>query len=258
MSTATPLKRQTLAEQLADSLKADILRGVWQAGDALPTEPELSEQYGVSRAVVRDATRILLAWGLVDVQHGRGVFVTQSQDAAFAEALLLALQRDGATVWDVEQFYQAVLPEVVALAAQAATEEEIGEIERLAEIYLDAYREHNERWPVETPDHEIEKLRAIAQPAEAAIFAATHNRVFQRLTWPLLRMRNFRRWDEIPTNEEALIRDDHWWHTIILLLRAGDPARARHTLRDLLALPDHAVDAMRATPVGQVPHIPPP
>ena len=252
----TPLKRRTLAEQLADRLKADILRGTWPPGDALPTEPELSEQHGVSRAVVRDATRILLAWGLVDVQHGRGVFVTQSQDAAFADALLLALQRDGATVWDVEQFYQAVLPDVVALATEAATDEEIDEIERLVEVYLSAHRDHARHWPNETPDEEIEKLRAISQPVEAALFVATHNRVFQRLTWSLLYMRNFRRWDEVRTNAEGVSRDADWWHTILDLLRARNPDHARQTMRNIIALPDRAVEAMRATPVGEIPRIP--
>lgn len=252
----TTLKRRTLAEQMADSLKAAILRGTWRAGDSLPTEPELCEQFGVSRAVVRDATRILLAWGLVDVQHGRGVFVTDSQEEAFGDALLLALQRDGATVWDVEQFYQAVLPNVVALAAQAASEEEIGEIERLAEAYLNAQREYTERWPSDWPDHAVESLRAVLQPVEVALFNATHNRVFQRLAWPLLKLRNFRRWDETRTSEEGGSRDAEWWHTIINLLRAGDSDRARHTMHELLALPDYAVEAMRNTPVGEVPRIP--
>ena len=53
--------------------------------------------------MVRDATRILMAQGLVEVKHGLGVFVTPPQNEAFGEALFLALRRAGATVWDVEQ-----------------------------------------------------------------------------------------------------------------------------------------------------------
>ena len=117
------LKRQTLAEQLADTLKEAILAGRWAAGEALPTEPELAAQFGVSRAVVRDGTRMLAARGLVEAQHGRGVFVTGSPVAAFSDALLLALRRAGATAWDVERFEQMVLPEVQAEAARQATDE---------------------------------------------------------------------------------------------------------------------------------------
>ena len=99
-----PIKKQTMAEQMADRIKELILSGELQANEVLPTEPELCEQFGVSRAVVRDATRILMALGLVDVKHGAGVFVTDSQSPAFGEALLLALQRSEASAWDVEQF----------------------------------------------------------------------------------------------------------------------------------------------------------
>jgi DNA-binding FadR family transcriptional regulator len=56
---------------------------------------ELAEQFGVSRAVVHDTTRILMAQGLVEVKHGLGVFVTPPQNEAFGEALLLARRRAG-------------------------------------------------------------------------------------------------------------------------------------------------------------------
>ena len=77
---------------MAQSLQDDILQGIYKAKEALPTEPQLAEQFGVSRAVVRDAARLLMARGLVKVQHGRGMFVTQPKNNAFGDALLLALQ----------------------------------------------------------------------------------------------------------------------------------------------------------------------
>ena len=60
--------------------------------------------------MVRDATRILMAQGMVEVKHGLGVFVTPPQNEAFGEALLLTLRRAGATVWDVEQFEHVIFP----------------------------------------------------------------------------------------------------------------------------------------------------
>jgi len=105
----------------------------------LPTEPELAAQFGVSRAVVRDGTRMLAAQGLVEAQHGRGVFVTASPVAAFGDALLLALRREGASAWDVERFEQMVMPEVQAEAARQATVEDVAEIQRLAEAYHAAF-----------------------------------------------------------------------------------------------------------------------
>jgi len=135
-----PVRRKTLAEQLADTIKDLITSKKLIPGEALPTEPEIAAQFGVSRAVVRDATRILMAWGLVEVQHGKGVYVSQSQNEAFGDALFLALQRNGASVWDIEEFEQLLFPGIVGLASVNATDEEREHIRALAEEHNTVYR----------------------------------------------------------------------------------------------------------------------
>ena len=192
-----PIKKQTMAEQMAEAVQESILSGDLEGGAALPTEPELAEQFGVSRAVVRDATRILMARGLVEVVHGRGVFVTQPHNEAFGEALLLALRRVGATAWDVEQFEQTILPEVAALAATSASDEEIAQIRRLSEEYLKIVADHQAKWwGKDAPPAGLEQLTAAFRGVMGAIFAATHNQVFHQLAGPHLNLRNLRTWAE--------------------------------------------------------------
>lgn len=256
-----PVKRQTLAEQMAETIKELILSNQLTAGVALPTEPELAEQFGVSRAVVRDATRILMAWGLVEVQHGRGVFVTESQTEAFGEALLLALRRRGATVWDVEQFEQVIFPEVVALAAQMATEAEVAHIRQVAEAYLAAFRAYQETWwpQDDVPDAALEELRRAYEVVWQAIFDATHNQVFQQLAHPLRRLRNLRSWSDEPdaTVDSLVAQEAGFVNRVINALAGRDAAQARAIVAELMVLPPEAIDAMRRTPVGDIPRIPP-
>ncbi|MGH2955215.1 MAG: FadR/GntR family transcriptional regulator [Solirubrobacterales bacterium] len=52
--------------QVAEQLREAILRGELAPGEALPTERELSESFGASRASVREALRALQAQGFVD------------------------------------------------------------------------------------------------------------------------------------------------------------------------------------------------
>jgi GntR family transcriptional repressor for pyruvate dehydrogenase complex len=253
------LKRQTLAEQLADALKEAILAGRWAAGQALPTEPELAAQFGVSRAVVRDATRMLAARGLVEAQHGRGVFVTGSSVAAFGDALLLALRRAGATAWDVERFEQMILPEVQAEAARQATAGEVAEIEQLAEAYHIVFAEVTySSWGRSylSPD-ERARVMAAFQALYGAIFAATHNAVWALLAEPLLNLRAPRSWQEGGLTAEAFIAHERRQiDARVAAIVARDPARARDTARMLMALPPEAEAAMKATPVGEIPDIP--
>jgi GntR family transcriptional repressor for pyruvate dehydrogenase complex len=253
------IKKQTMAEQMAETIQELILSGVLESEGTLPTEPELAEQFGVSRAVVRDATRILMARGLVEVQHGRGVFVTQPQNETFGEALLLALRRANATAWDVEQFEQIVFPEVVALAATAASDEEVAAIKRLAEQNIEVIIDyHGKWWQREAPPDEQERLMAAFQQLMHAIFAATHNQVFMQLAQPLLNLRNLRNWvdAEDDTLERAIEQDSAYTRQLVDAIESRDPVHARTTVARLMELPPEAIEAMRQTPVGEISTIP--
>jgi GntR family transcriptional regulator len=71
-----PLEQpQAQYRQLAGILREAIEAGDYAPGSALPPEPELGSQYGVSRDTVNKAVRILRSWGLVQVQRGRGTVV---------------------------------------------------------------------------------------------------------------------------------------------------------------------------------------
>ncbi|HET9286150.1 MAG TPA: FCD domain-containing protein [Gaiella sp.] len=76
---ATPVRRVRKAyEQVADQLRELIVRGELQPGDRLPVESTLARDFGVSRATVREALRLLTAQSLVRTEKGAagGSYVT--------------------------------------------------------------------------------------------------------------------------------------------------------------------------------------
>lgn len=76
--TFTPVLRDAgvaMHRQIAQQLKDLIARGQWQAGMRIPTEPELSAQFGVSRITARQAVEHLVREGLVFRRQGKGTFV---------------------------------------------------------------------------------------------------------------------------------------------------------------------------------------
>ena len=66
--------------QVYTSLRSRIRGHEFQPGDALPSERQLVEDFGVSRITVVKALDILDQEGLIERQHGRGNFVTQPTD----------------------------------------------------------------------------------------------------------------------------------------------------------------------------------
>jgi GntR family transcriptional repressor for pyruvate dehydrogenase complex len=252
---SAPVKKQTLAEQMAETIKDLILSGQLESGEVLPTEPELAEQFGVSRAVVRDATRILMAKGLVEVQHGRGVFVTEPTNQAFGDALMLALQRANASAWDVEQFEQILLPEIIAMAAEYATEDDIEELETRKSQYTDYIADYHQKWwKQDAPKHATDEMRALFRSFMQGLFAATHNKVIEQLALPLLHLRNLRQWKEGEqmTAEEFTKVEKAYVDNMLTLVKNRDPQEAREMTRLAMRLPPGAVEAMKTTAVGEV------
>ncbi|MBG7609307.1 MAG: FadR family transcriptional regulator [Anaerolineae bacterium] len=255
-----PVKKQTMSEQMTETIKELIITGELGSGDVLPSEPDLCEQFGVSRAVVRDATRVLMALGLVEVKHGAGVFVTQSQSATFGEALLIALRRSGASAWDVEHFEQIMLPELIALAATTASDEELAEIRELVRIYQQVIIEiHSNRQESKTTPLAEEQVYAEAfQNIIEALYKSTHNHVFQQLARPLINLRNLRNWesDEGETTDNAVEIEMMYINGLVDAISSRDAKFARKRVQQLMSLPYEAIDAMKKTPIGEQPQIP--
>ena len=64
-----------VAVQVAADIEADIDSGALPRDTRLPSEAELSVQYGVARMTVRRAVAMLRDRGKVITVHGRGSFV---------------------------------------------------------------------------------------------------------------------------------------------------------------------------------------
>ncbi len=63
---------------IADRLRQDIRQGIYAVGEKLPTEQNLSEQFGVNRHTLRQAIALLKSEGLIRVEQGRGTFVADA------------------------------------------------------------------------------------------------------------------------------------------------------------------------------------
>jgi len=75
----------TLSGTVADRLRERLERGDWRPRERLPTEHELSAEYGVSRATIRTALRTLESRGLTVTRHGVGTFATAATGAVTAD-----------------------------------------------------------------------------------------------------------------------------------------------------------------------------
>ena len=63
----------SLSAKIADAIRTAIVDGRLLVGDRLPSEAELADQHGVSRATVREALKRLAAQSLIRTERGASV-----------------------------------------------------------------------------------------------------------------------------------------------------------------------------------------
>ncbi len=116
------VSRNPLYLQVAESIREAIVTGALSPGDALPTERDLSESFGVSRASVREALRALQAQGLVSAAGSPSrTVVAEGAGAHARDAMVTLLRLNGVGVDDLMEFRSHL--ESGALAAAARSRE---------------------------------------------------------------------------------------------------------------------------------------
>lgn len=80
--------------QLGEILKQKLDEGGWESGTLFPSERELEEYFGVSRAVVRPALGLLERDGVIYRRRGSGTYVAEPKRLVPIRGLIRSLQED--------------------------------------------------------------------------------------------------------------------------------------------------------------------
>lgn len=133
--------RSTLSDQVAGIVEAKILDGSFAPGARLPSEFELTESFGVSRTVIRDALRVLDARGLLEIRRGTGTIVRASSVDAYSNAVAMMLLRSDLTIGDVFEARAALEGQLALIAAENHTAAHIKRVQAAFDGFEEAVRE---------------------------------------------------------------------------------------------------------------------
>jgi GntR family transcriptional regulator, transcriptional repressor for pyruvate dehydrogenase complex len=117
MSEVRSAPREKLSARIVSTLRSRLLAGEFPPGQKLPTEAQLTEQFGVSRTVVREAIARLAADGLVEARQGAGVFVANHPASTFG-SWAAEMGSRVSTALNVLEVRLAIEVESAALAAE--------------------------------------------------------------------------------------------------------------------------------------------
>ena len=133
MTLNTIARPPSLVEKVCESLAALARKHLPEEEAWLPTERELASQLGVSRSVVREATKRLEQQGLLEVRQGLGVRTVNHLHKPLTGALELLVPEKTERLKQLIEVRLMVEPENARLAAERATDEQVVELRAVHE-----------------------------------------------------------------------------------------------------------------------------
>ncbi len=160
-------------QQIIDTFTEQLISGKLRPGDQIPTEVELAEHFGVARNTVREAVKILVAMGVLEIRRPVGTFVCRGMSEPMISPLLygviLGRGDSYAELLDLREIMETgTMLTVIRNASD-------GEIESLA-APLSALGEACRR---EEPA--VEEVFCCDDAFHAAMMALTHNLMVERI-----------------------------------------------------------------------------
>jgi GntR family transcriptional regulator, transcriptional repressor for pyruvate dehydrogenase complex len=124
------IRTARLSDQVVEQIQAAIFAQQWKPGDKLPSEKELAEQFGTSRATIREAIRVLELAGLVKTRSGYhgGPFVVEPTYQLIGNSLRSLLRMNKFDLTELFDVRLVIEPRVAELAATYASESDLAEL----------------------------------------------------------------------------------------------------------------------------------
>ncbi|QGQ48665.1 FadR/GntR family transcriptional regulator [Metabacillus sediminilitoris] len=190
--------------QIYSQILSEIQSGSFKIGDKLPAERELCEQFGVSRAPIRQALSALELNGIIYSRQGEGVYVKNTQ--VTPDRSQSAIFFNSISPEDIVEVRMNIEPLIVKFAAQRATNEDIEELRRTIEEM-----EKETKAGVYVPETDEKLHYGIAKASHNDLFinmmAAINNAMKQQEMWKFIRDRTVTRPDyrDVNFKEHQLI-----------------------------------------------------
>ncbi len=158
--------------RIVHGIGAAIVSGVFQPGDRLPTDPDLTVQFNASRTAIREAMKVLTTKGLIEARQRAGTRVRPRNDWDLLDADVLSWHSPDTIseklAGDLIELREVIEPVAARLAATRATEEDIENMERASNLMAAGLDDLEVYYEGDVAFH-------------LSVLAASHNQLLRRL-----------------------------------------------------------------------------
>lgn len=213
-----PLRQTRLADHVYELLLLQIARGIYRVGSRLPSEAQLSDAFGVSRPVVREALARLRLDNIVRSRQGSGTWVEREPSDAFAR---LAPSGSIAEIVRSYEFRAGVEAEAAALAAQRHDGKDLQVMARAIEALAEALR----RGEVGA-EADIDFHRAVTAASRNSLFTEAIERLSEAMHSGITVARRLKQETKSDLIHQVLVEHD----AVLSAIRRRDAEGAREAM----------------------------
>ncbi|WP_100634068.1 GntR family transcriptional regulator [Pseudomonas qingdaonensis] len=175
------VRQRRLSDDIVERLKGMILEGTLTAGERLPAERQLAEQFGVSRPSLREAIQKLVAKGMLVSRQGGGNYVALSMGSTFSDPLLQLLENNPEVERDLLEFRHTLEASCAYYAALRATAVDRERLKVAFDALQDCYARADEVSRAEEGAADASFHLAIAEASHNAVLLHTIRGLFDLL-----------------------------------------------------------------------------
>jgi DNA-binding FadR family transcriptional regulator len=127
------LTKGAVSDIIVQRITDAIVNGELRPGDKIPTEMEFCKQLGVGRNSVREAIKVLLAFGVLEIRRGEGTFVVREFTQNLLNSTIYGLILEKRSLGDLLEFKSAFLTSILYLAMKKAKSADVVHLGALVE-----------------------------------------------------------------------------------------------------------------------------
>ncbi len=177
-SFTSVVRPEKLSVQIEAQLQNAINKGVFAAGELLPSENKLMEIFHVSRGVIREALLLLSAKGIVEIHKGKGALVRNPSIEPLLDsyASLVNYRCGNNGIKNALEARIVIEPQVATLAAELRSNDDVvklGQCLKNMEDHIHDRKQYN--------FHDVEFHRTISQSCGNPMFTIILDPIFHFL-----------------------------------------------------------------------------
>lgn len=215
-----PIGSKSTVDRIIDELTDAILCGRWKPGDKIPTETELAAAFNTARNSVREAIKVLVSLGLLNIRRASGTYVATSFSDKMLNPLIYSFALESGSTKELLELRQMFHQNCVSLAIKNAHPEDFDRIRQSCDDYVALLKDDTVT---------AEQLLDADIAFHDSVSQATHNILLQRISYVIERIGRPNRLESmkyvISINQRSYLIESHQELARVILERKSDEVK---------------------------------